>query len=639
MIVSRLKQGFRLKLKGPQGQRIVSLLAPFGIGLGFLGAFQVSGIGESLNLLIYDTAVVLRPAPSGARWPIRLIGLTEAGIRRFGWPLQDALMVRAIDRLRADGVKAIGIDFYRDKGVEPGAALLRQRILSHPEIVTIFNGAASIPSPPGTPTQQKSFNDLIVDADGVVRRDLVHVEGQPPEFVSLPLRLFERSQGNRQFRDHFQDGAMDRTWLRSDSGGYRQQDAAGLQRMLAFHKPNSFPSWSFSNLLDGAIPPRELKGSIVLMGSRAPSLRDTFQTPFTRFSHQASLETMDGVEVHGQRLAALFDLQAGGRFQMVALPAWLNHGLLLIALALGVLVGERPKSFVGSALLLLVVEALLLGGAGGLLLLGRWVGISLPMAGLALMTVASWIRRAAASQEHRRQFERLLGQTTSPAVAAELWNQRETLLADGRFPGRELPLTVMLADTVHFSSVGEWMAPTELLDWFNTGMKIFVEIINRHGGMVNKFTGDGFLAVFGAPLPLDAHQNAEAAVTAAREIQLAVDRLLVELKQKQLPPIRLRIGISSGPVITGSMGGSSRMEYAVLGDAVNISARLEALNKERRSNDCRVLLSSATKDLLEEGRWRLFAWGPQPVKGREQTVDVYELESGEDPLAESSDKK
>jgi adenylate cyclase len=106
--------------------------------------------------------------------------------------------------------------------------------------------------------------------------------------------------------------------------------------MLAFHKPNSFPSWSVSTLLDGAIPPKDLKGSIVLIGSRAPSLRDTFQTPFTRFSHQASLETMDGVEVHAQRLAALLDLQAGGRFQMVALPAWLNHGLLLIALALGI---------------------------------------------------------------------------------------------------------------------------------------------------------------------------------------------------------------------------------------------------------------------------------------------------------------
>ena len=73
------------------------------------------------------------------------------------------------------------------------------------------------------------------------------------------------------------------------------------------------------------------------------------------------------------------------------------------------------------------------------------------------------------------------------------------------------------------------------------------------------------------------------------------------------------------------------MEYAVIGDAVNISARLESLSKERMGNDCRVLIASDTKDLLEEGRWRLDPWGPQSVKGREQPVDVYELESGEDP--------
>lgn len=626
-----MKPWLRLKANGLQANRFLRLLAPFGIGLGCLGALQLSGVGEALDLLIYDTAVVLRPAPGRVPWPIRLIGLTEQDIRRFGWPMQDALLARAIDRLRADGVKAIGIDFYRDKGVEPGAALLRQRIRSHPEIVTIFNVAASIPSPPGTPTQQKSFNDLIVDADGVVRRDLLHVEGQPPDYVSLPLRLFELSKGDQTLRDQFKSAAMERSWLRSDSGGYRGQDAAGLQRMLPFYKPNSFPSWSIGDLLDGAIPPRELKGTIVLIGSRAASLRDNFHTPFTRFGNQANLATTDGVEIHAQRLASLFDLQAGGRFQMVALPAWLNHGLVLVALALGILIGERPKSFVRSAFLVLFAEVALLAASISLLLVGFWVGISLPMAGLALMVVASWIRRAAVSQEHRRQFERLLGQTTSPAVAAELWNQRETLLTNGRFPGRELPLTMMLADTVRFSSVGEWMAPAELLDWINIGMEKFVEIINRNGGMVNKFTGDGFLAVFGAPLSVDACANAEAAVSAAREIQLAITGLLVELKDRGLPPIRLRIGICSGPVITGSMGGSSRMEYAVIGDAVNISARLESLSKERMGNDCRVLIASDTKDLLEEGRWRLAPWGPQSVKGREQPVDVYELESGEDP--------
>jgi class 3 adenylate cyclase len=75
------------------------------------------------------------------------------------------------------------------------------------------------------------------------------------------------------------------------------------------------------------------------------------------------------------------------------------------------------------------------------------------------------------------------------------------------------------------------------------------------------------------------------------------------------------------------------MEYAVIGDAVNISARLESLDKERMGNDCRVLLASDTKDLLEEGRWRLTPWGPQPVKGREQPVEVYELEGGENSAA------
>ena len=114
MIVFRMKPWLRLKANGLQANRFLRLLAPFGIGLGCLGALQLSGVGEALDLLIYDTAVVLRPAPGRVPWPIRLIGLTEQDIRRFGWPMQDALLARAIDRLRADGVKAIGIDFYRE---------------------------------------------------------------------------------------------------------------------------------------------------------------------------------------------------------------------------------------------------------------------------------------------------------------------------------------------------------------------------------------------------------------------------------------------------------------------------------------------------------------------------------------------
>jgi adenylate cyclase len=134
--------------------------------------------------------------------------------------------------------------------------------------------------------------------------------------------------------------------------------------MLAYYKPNSFLGWSFGDLLAGTIPTAELKGSIVLMGSRAPSLRDSFETPFTRFGHQANLATMDGIELHAQRRPGLLDRQAGGHYQMEALPAWFSHGLLLLTLGVGLLVGERLTSLSRSALLLVLLELLLLGGSG-----------------------------------------------------------------------------------------------------------------------------------------------------------------------------------------------------------------------------------------------------------------------------------
>ena len=93
-------------------------------------------------------------------------------------------------------------------------------------------------------------------------------------------------------------------------------------------------------------------------------------------------------------------------------------------------------------------------------------------------------------------MQKLLGQTTSPEVAKELWNQKDSLLENGRFPGTELPVTILFSDTVSFSSVSENMNPTELLDWLNRGMEKFVKIISENGGMVNKFTGDGFLLLY-----------------------------------------------------------------------------------------------------------------------------------------------
>ena len=222
-------------------------------------------------------------------------------------------------------------------------------------------------------------------------------------------------------------------------------------------------------------------------------------------------------------------------------------------------------------------------------------------------------------------MQKLLGQTTSPEVAEELWNQKDSLLENGRFPGTELPVTILFSDTVSFSSVSENMNPTELLDWLNRGMERFVKIISENGGMVNKFTGDGFLAVFGAPVKKTYEQSSNEAIKTAMEIREAIEKLKKDLEAEGLPLIKLRIGIHSGKIITGSMGGAEKIEYALIGDSVNVAARLESLNKDKMNNNCRILVSGDSLKFLKKENYNIENWGECKVKGRESLVEVYEI--------------
>ena len=142
-------------------------------------------------------------------------------------------------------------------------------------------------------------------------------------------------------------------------------------------------------------------------------------------------------------------------------------------------------------------------------------------------------------------------------MAQQLWDQREELLSNGRFEGQQLPITVLFTDTASFTSVSERLSPEELMDWLNRGMAICVPAVTRRGGMVNKFTGDGMLAVFGVPVRQDPTAEAAAALEAAREIQ-AAKQLNAELLQEGAPEMRVRAGIHSGEALVGSMGSADR---------------------------------------------------------------------------------
>jgi adenylate cyclase len=608
--------------------RLLPLL-PYGAAAALLAAFQASPLAHTLNLLAYDGLLHLRPAGSGAAWPVLLVVIQESTIDRHGWPLDDGLLCRAIDRLGASGAAAIGLDLYRDRGVGPQQRCLPQRLQREPRLVAIFNAAEAITAPPGTPPHRQAFNDLVIDDDGVVRRDLVHVSGQPEASVALPLRLLEVAGRDGGLRRRIEADAPPWWPLLAWSGGYGAVDDAGHQRLLPFRTPGSFRRLPLEAVLQqpAAELRRQAAGRIVLIGSTAPSLRDSFAVPHSRFRPGSSVMQMSGVELHAQRLVALQAAAAPQAALAAAdptlvlrpVPAGPQRLLCLLLFGLGVLLGERPAGLRRSVLLVAAALPLLLGLLLGLFWGGWWLGLSLPLASFTLPAGVAWLRRGTLSQLQRQQFQRLLGQTTTPAVAEELWRQRETLLHDGRFEGRQLPVTVLFADIAGFTGVAEGMTPAEVLAWLNRGMAEAIPVIARHGGMVNKFTGDGFLAVFGAPLGRGEASEARAALQAALEIRQRLEALALE------PPLRLRIGVHSGDVIAGSLGSSERFEYAVMGDAVNCAARLESVRKERHPDACRVLVSAATRALVGDLPLRWSAWGRTPVKGRREPLEIWEL--------------
>lgn len=606
----------------------VLALTPYAVAAALLLTLNRTPINETINLLLYDLITNLRPAPSGIGRQILLIGIDEADIRRYGWPIDDRLLCDAIDRLQAGGALAIGLDLYRDRGVGAAQDCLRQRFREDPRLVSIFNVTESIGPVPGTPPGRQGFNDLVVDPDGVVRRDLVHVSGQDERTVSFPLRMLEVGLGARWLRQKLEAGTAPGPWLDQRSSGYDRLDASGYQQMMVFRELGSFPLWHLHDLLGGErIPPGQIRNHLVLIGSTAPSLKDLFPVPHTHFRLSQRQLLVSGVELHAHRMASLLDRRDGNdSLRIRTTPAWMERGQELLAMALGIGVGEGVRSLRRSVLVVGVLLLAQIGVAGVLLHHRLWIGTSMPVASLAMLAAAAWVRRGASSQLQRQQIERLLGQTTSPAVARKLWSERENLLREGRFAGRQLPVTVLMADIAGFTTISEQLPPAALLGWLNRGMACLIPAISHRGGMVNKFMGDGVLAVFGAPVSQGVEADALAALQAALAIQEGIKALNETLKAEGAPGMRMRLGLHSGEVLAGSVGSSERLEYAVIGDAVNCASRLESLEKERHDNVCRVLLSSATRALLPEGlpvRWHL--WGGMQVKGRQEPLEIWEV--------------
>jgi class 3 adenylate cyclase len=170
--------------------------------------------------------------------------------------------------------------------------------------------------------------------------------------------------------------------------------------------------------------------------------------------------------------------------------------------------------------------------------------------------------------------------------------------------------TIMFVDIADFTALAERLAPRELVGLLNDLFGLAVPVITAHAGHVDKFIGDGLLAVFGAPCKLDAH--ADAALRAAIEI----DRLARDL----LPELRIGIGLHSGEVVAGNVGGGGRLDFTVIGDPVNTAARIESAT---RTTADRVLLSAETMERLLGAELPIVERPAVQLKGKSSAVTLY----------------
>ncbi|MEO0375843.1 MAG: adenylate/guanylate cyclase domain-containing protein, partial [Cyanobacteria bacterium P01_A01_bin.17] len=150
----------------------------------------------------------------------------------------------------------------------------------------------------------------------------------------------------------------------------------------------------------------------------------------------------------------------------------------------------------------------------------------------------------------------------------------------------------------------------------------------EHQGVINKFTGDGLMAAFGVPIPRESWDaiatDAQRAVACALKMGESLGILNQRWQAQGLPEIQMRAGIFTGPVVVGSLGSKSRLEYGIIGDGVNTASRLESVDKHRQPSACRILIAHATLDYLQD-KYEVEAWGALTLKGKVEKVEVFRV--------------
>jgi adenylate cyclase len=375
-----------------------------------------------------------------------------------------------------------------------------------------------------------------------------------------------------------------------------------------------FPTYPFFNVLLSAdqsasgqapaIPPSAFKDKLVFIGTTAAGLFDRYATPFAGGA--------PGVALH----AALADNVIANQFMRRASRA--ADVAVTVALAVAAGLSATLLPVVAAAAVTVGLLAALVVWLGREVAAGVWIAEVAPAtaAGLALFAGVAW--RYFVEDREKRHVRRLFGRYVSKDVVEHLMSDPGLV----KLGGQRRTMTVLFSDIRGFTAASERGEPEAVVAQLNEYFGAMVDVLFRHRGTLDKFVGDMVMGLFGAPLADPAH--ADHAVAAALEMSTTLDALNTRWAAEGRPTLDIGIGINTGEMIAGNIGSEAIMSYTVIGDAVNLGARLESLNKAHGS---RILISESTRAALTRPV-ATRAIGEVTVKGRTRPVLVYEVRGG-----------
>src|SRR6202163_368055 len=365
---------------------------------------------------------------------------------------------------------------------------------------------------------------------------------------------------------------------------------------------NTYPYVSIADVVNHKFAPGTFQGKIVLVGASATGIGDLRSTPFAGINYP-------GVEIH----ANVIDNILNGHFlfrgaNQVAVDLLL---ILLFGVPLGMwLALAQPRSMLYGLLLLVPFGA----GVWFAFLHGWWLNFIVPSGTLVANVGFVAVYRALVEEKEKRRVRGAFQQYLSPEVIRRLLENPDLVKP------RKTEITVMFSDVRGFTTISEKLDAQELAALLNEYLTEMTQIVFRYSGTLDKYIGDAVMAFWGAPF--EDHNHATQGCHAALEMIARLAEMQKKWKAEGRPVLDIGVGLCTGVASVGNMGSTLRYGYTALGDIVNLSSRIEGLNKEYATH---ILLSDTTYAVVKDPLLVFRELDLIRVKGKLQPVVLYEL--------------